>query len=232
MAKRSILKCLCLPTAIIVIVAVAGFVFVVLPLRGQIASESDRIQMLHSKIEHAGRKVARLPEIEAQFGVVKEDERKISRLLPESRAVDFIEEVEEIARAVGGEVVITQGTIAEAAKKKRPVKDAESASQEKPSVSKTITEDLPWEKRLPLRVTFSGEYTKAVNFLHKVETMAYRLDVVSIDIRPVAPEENRRSSENLFVSTPLEGAEVPVPIEPEPEKPLVSASFDLVVYME
>ncbi len=228
----SVLKCLCIPTAIVFVGSVALFVFVALPLREKIAMESDDIQKFHAKIENAERKIGRLPELEAQFSVVKGDERKISRLLPEANAVDFIKEVEEIAKTVGGEVSIAQGSAVEAAKKK-PVpkeKDVVDDDRKKTVERRTIADGLSWEKRLPLRVTFIGEYAKAVNFLHKVETMSYRLDVVAIDVRPVAPEERDRRGGDVFAAAPAEGSADAVPVVAE--QPTVSAAFDLVVYTE
>jgi Tfp pilus assembly protein PilO len=229
----SFFKCLCIPAAVVSVASVALFVMVALPLRGKIASESDDIQKFRAKIENAERKISRLPELGAQFSVVKEDERKISRLLPEERAVDFIEEVERIAKDIGGGVAIAQGSAVESAKKKAaPKKEGveDGAAQKKAVEAKTIAEDLSWEKRLPLQITFSGEYAKAVNFLHKIETMSYRLDVVSVDMRPIVPEE-RDGRGNATPSVAVDGAES-VPVTIESDKPSVTAVFNLVVYTE
>lgn len=229
--SSSILKCLCVPTVIVFAVSVALFVFVAFPLREKIAMESDEIQKFHAKIENAERKIGRLPEFEAQFSIVKGDERKISRLLPEASAVDFIKEVEGIAEAVGGEVSITQGSAVEATKKKPTPKekDVSAADQKNIAEKKTIMDGLSWERRLPLRVTFSGEYAKAVNFLHKIETMSYRLDIIAIDIRPVVPEDRDRRGGDVFVAVP---ADETATAQIVAEQPTVSAAFDLVVYTE
>ncbi|MBP9751900.1 MAG: hypothetical protein KBD19_03505 [Candidatus Moranbacteria bacterium] len=230
--SSSILKCLCIPTVIVFIGLVALFVFVALPLREKIAMESDEIQKFRAKIENAERKIGKLPELEVQFSIVKEDERKIPRLLPEANAVDFIKEVEEIAKTVGGEVSIAQGSVVETVKKKSASKekDADTDASKKNSEKKTIADGLSWEKRLPLRVTFSGEYANAVNFLHKIETMSYRLDVVAVDVRPAVPEEGKRRGGDVFDSVPTEESADAVPIVPE--QPTVSAAFDLIVYTE
>lgn len=226
----SILKCLCIPTAIVFAGSVALFVFVALPLREKIAMESDDIQKFHAKIENAERKIGRLPELEAQFSIVKGDERKISRLLPETSAVDFIKEVEEIAKTVGGEVSITQGSAVETVKKKPAPKEKDVVDDQKKIVEKkTIADGLSWERRLPLRVTFSGEYAKAVAFLHKIETMSYRLDVIAIDVRPAVPEDHDRRGGDVFAAAPAEGT---VSVPAAPEQPTVSAAFDVIVYTE
>lgn len=232
-SSPAFLRCLCVPTAIIIIAAVALFVFVAAPFRERIAEESDSVQKIHAKIEHADRKISRLPELETQFSIVKDDERKISRVLSESQAVDFIEEVEAIAKSLDGEVLIAQGSAAESVKKKPAPKGTDEDVTKKVSEVKTIANGLSWEKRLPLKVEFSGEYAKSVNFLHKIETMSYRLDVISITMRPLVPETDVRQGGDVFVAVPVEGSEPSVsPVPTEPEKPLVSAEFDVIVYIE
>lgn len=232
-SSSSLLKCLCVPTVITIVVSVALFVFVAVPFRERIAEESDSVQKIHAKIEHADRKISRLPELETQFSIVKEDERKISRVLSEAQTVDFIEEVEAIAKSLGGEVSISQGPAVELAKKKQAPKTTDEDAAKKMPEVKTITSGLSWEKRLPLKVKFSGEYVKAVNFLHRIETMSYRLDVVSIGIRPLVPETDVRQGGDVFVAVPAEGSEPSVlPVSIEVEKPSVSAEFDVVVYIE
>lgn len=229
----SLFKCLCVPSAVISVISVVLFAFVAVPLRAKIAAESDEIQQLHAKIEHSERKIARLPEFEAQFSTVKEDERKIPILLPENRAVDFIEEVERIAKAVGGGVSISKGSVIESAKKKPAPKDAADGDvPKKEPETKAITDGLSWNKRLPLKVEFSGEYAKAVNFLHRIETMSYRLDVISVDVRPIVSEERTRLGSDVFAVAPAEGVD-PAVVEPVvQEKPSVLATFDVIVYTE
>jgi hypothetical protein len=226
----SFFRCLCFSTALVVVVSVALFIFVATPLRAKIAEESDAIQKIHAKIEHADRKISRLPEIETQFSTLKEDERKMSRILSEAQAVDFIEEIEEIAKSLGGEVSITQGSAMESVKKKPTPKSEEGNVEKKVPESKTIAGGLSWEKRLALKVEFLGEYSKSVSFLHRVETMSYRLDVISISMRPSVPENDLQRSGDVFAMAQTEGLEPPTPVEPE--KPLVSAAFDVVVYIE
>lgn len=243
--SSSFFKCLCVPTVIVTVIAVALFVFAAMPLRVKIASESDEIQKFKAKTENAERKISRLPDLRAQYATVEDDERKIPRLLSEAQTVDFIKEMEDVARDAGGKVSIAQGSVVDATKKPAPkAKGDESdgdASKKKVVEDKSIVGNLSWGKRLSLQITFDGEYGRAVNFLHKIETMSYRLDVLSVDIRPTTEKENVVAPVSapapLPVPVPTDGAALsPVPESPappvEPEKHPVAATFGLVVYLK
>lgn len=211
------------------LVAFAVLFLVILPLHQRIRTERDEIQKILSKTENSERKISRLPEFEAQYATIRESEDHIRLMLTEDRIVDFIREVETLAEKTGGEVTIAQGTEQAATPPPAPL-NATEAPGAPAAQPRTIEKDLPWEKSLRLKIRFSGAYPEAANFLHKIETLPYRLDVLAIDFRP-APEDDRRSgiAGDLFSAPlPVTGTE---PI-PSPADLLVNASFEIAVYLE
>lgn len=216
---------------LVFISAFAALFLVILPLHERIRAEGDEIQKILAKTENSERKISRLPEFESQYAIIRESEDRIRLMLSEDRVVDFIREIEALAGKTGGEVTIAQGAAqAPAPAKAAASKEKDGADDSVPTKPKTIEESLPWEKSLRLKIRFSGAYAETVNFLHKVETLPYRLDVLSVDFRP-APEDERRFSVegDLFSASPTETAAEPVP---PPSELLVNASFEIAVYLE
>lgn len=222
----------------IFLVVFAALFFVILPLHQKIGAEGDEIQKILAKTENSERKISRLPEFESQYETIRGGENRIRLLLSEDRAVDFIREIETLAEGTDGDVTIAQGASSESAKKKAvPAKEKDGDDAPAKDEPKTIGESLPWEKSLRLRVRFTGTYQDAVNFLHKIETMPYRLDVIVVDIRPVPDEEKRRVGviEIPVVPASEPGSEqVPaaVPPAPAPVEFPVDASFEVAVYLQ
>lgn len=226
--------------AVVISVGVfAALFFVVLPMHQRIRAEGDEIQKILAKTENSERKVARLPEFQAQHEAIRGNEARIRTMLTEDRTVEFIREIERLAGQADGTVAIAQGSTQDSAKKKvAPAKDAEdgaSASASAKAEPKTIGESLPWEKSLRLNIRFSGTYPESVDFLHKMETMPYRIDVIALDIRPT-PDDRRREEVligDLLAVPSTEDGKAPAPEPaPAPSEFSVDASFEVVVYLE
>lgn len=211
--------------------AFAVLFLVIFPLHQRIRAEGDDIQKIVAKIENSERKIARLPEFESQHAVIRANENRIRLLVSEDRVVDFIREVETLAFKTGGEVTIAQGDATTAGKgKATPVVDKDGTNGSDSGKAKSLPEQLPWDKSLRLNLRFSGSYPEAANFLHKIETLPYRLDVLSLDFRPVAPEDARSARDaDLFFAPPVTGEKDQSSSSSEP---LVDASFEIAVYLE
>lgn len=221
----SILKCLCTFTVGVFVLFVATFFLAVLPLQEKIRTENEEIQKFRAKIENSERKLSRLPEFESQSGTIQRDGNTLRMLVPEAEVVRFIEKIESLAREESGEVGISQGS--DAVHALNPTSGDEVADG---SVQSSIRDTLPWEKVLWLDVKFSGGYTGAVNFLHKMETLPYGLDVVSIGMRSADSDEDFRKGGDVMFIAPqdTEGSDVQEPSK----EPLVEASFEIAVYLE
>lgn len=237
MNMGSFLKNFLMYSVVIFLAVFATLFFVILPLHQKIGAEGDEIQKVLAKTENSERKISRLPEFESQYETIRSGENRIRLLLSEDRAVDFIREIEILAEGTGGDVTIAQGASPEAAKKKAaPAKEKDGDDAPAKAEPKTIGESLPWEKSLRLKVRFTGTYPDAANFLHKIETMPYRLDVLAVDIRPVPDEEKRKVGVvEVPVAPASEPGSEPVPAAspaPVPAEFPVDASFEVAVYLQ
>ncbi|HWQ59669.1 MAG TPA: hypothetical protein VN420_00785 [Candidatus Fimivivens sp.] len=231
--------------ALLAFVAVALFLFAARPLRERIASENEGIQKLHANAENEQRKISDLPKYRAQAEEIIGEETRLRLLLPADRIVDFIRGVEDVAKGVGGTVIITQGKdLAEIRKSMpatagEPVGTADTTEGSTQSVGGTaekgrsgtgLVSGLQDGRTLGLTLQFSGPYSDAVVFLHKVETMPYFLDVLSVNIRPVSGNSNVMSSRSdLFtsaVSSPSVQRKIAVSAD------AVDAEFSIIVYLE
>jgi hypothetical protein len=215
--------------------AVALIFFATAPLKGKIVTENDEIQKFYAKAENDQRKISRLPEFQDQTTVIEGDESKLRLLLPEERDVDFIREVEGIAKSTGGTVVIAKGTdLTEARKavvKKTPAspETATAPTAETPPQSVGLLDGLPDGKTIGFSLTFTGSYADAVDFLHKVDSSPYFLSVLSLDIKPLEPDAGSNSARADMFTVSAVGAKVdPKPVPPS--EPKVEAEFSVIVY--
>lgn len=227
MKISSLVRCLYVRTGVTVVATILLIVFIAFPLQEKIASESEEIQKDYAKAENAQRRILELPDLRSKYQKISDGNDKTGVILPESQVVDLIKNLEETARETGGEIVVSQGTDLAALKKAAPsVSDA--AAGQKGSNGTRIVDQLPEGKTLGLSVIFSGRYADAVDFLHKVETTPYFLDVLSVDIRPADLNSGERG--NLFSAAPT-------PVTSEggtqiaPSSTSIKANFALIVYL-
>lgn len=212
--------------------------FVIFPLQKKIQLESDEIQKVLAKNENTKRRIAELPRLKAEYQKIIDGESSIRLLLSEGRIVDFIREIESLAAENEGSVRITQGTIGDAAQKKTaaPV-DKKAATDTAASQKKNLGDALSWEKTMRLSVKFTGAYPDTINFLHKIETLPYRLDILSIAFRPVPKDKDKNSgSSDIFTPSSVGDepglGEAPLSLQPEAEKNLIDGTFEIVIYLE
>lgn len=211
--------------------------FVISPLQEKIQFESDEIQKILAKNENTKRRIAELPRLKNEYQKIIDGESSIRLLLSEGRIVDFIREIESLAAENRGSVRITQGTIGEADRKK-PISpaDKKASTDAGAAQKKNLGETLGWEKTMRLSVKFSGAYPDTINFLHKIETLPYRLDIVSVAFRPAPKDEDNDRSSDIFAPLSSGGKEGLTPSGPsprsEPEKNLIDGTFEIVIYLE
>jgi|GEM_PF-879566 len=231
---------LLLAAALLIVAAVLLFSFATGALRDRIVEENAQIQKIHAKRENDRRKVSRLPDFQKQAAEADRDGSKLRLLLPEDRVVDFIREVESVARSAGGTVSIAKGDDLDAAKKAAAAAAAKNKSATDTTTTSPAQQDgsgllggLPNGKTLGLTLTFSGKYPDAVNFLHKVETAPYFLNVLSMNIRPVDSQQDRSVVRPDVFSAPTDGTKTTTPTATDtPSADTVKAEFDIVVYLK
>lgn len=235
--------------AMLVVVSGLLFVFVAGPLRKSIVAENDEIQKLHANMEFDQRRIADLPKYRGQAAEIGGDESRLRFLLSSDRVVDFIRDVEGVAKTVGGAVTITQGKDLADSRKSSSAPSAASVQNSDPTAGDASTQPavtkaaksqpgsgliagLPDGKTLGLTLQFTGSYSEAVDFLHKVETMPYFTDVLSVSIRPVSGSSNATMPRADLFSTSAVGMgtsaqkSVTVPADG------VDAEFSIIVYLE
>lgn len=222
-----------------VFLLMAGVIyFVIFPLQKKIQLESDEIQKVLAKNENTKRRIAELPRLKNEYQRIIEGESTIRLLLSEGRIVDFIREIESLAAENNGSVRITQGAAGDAAQKKpASPADKKTAADTAAPPKKNLGETLSWEKTMRLSVKFTGAYPDAINFLHKIETLPYRLDVWSIAFRPVPKDQDKNKiSSDIFTSSSSGGEEgsggSPPSLQAEPEPHLIDGTFEIVIYLE
>ncbi|MEI6650680.1 MAG: hypothetical protein WCL23_04600 [Candidatus Moraniibacteriota bacterium] len=210
-------------------------VFAVIPLQGMIASENDEVQKAYAKMENERARLASLPDLRTKYEKIADNKGKIGYVLPQDRVVDYIKDLEDIAAASGGTISVTQGKDLDTVRKTAPSNKADVTGNEGGSAGanaptgERIVDHLPQGKTLGLTVTFSGRYLDMVEFVHKVETAPYFVDILSLDVRPADATNVDRG--NAFVSSTSSGSAAPKETAP-PTSASVQTVFSLVLYLE
>ncbi|NTW29963.1 MAG: hypothetical protein HGA33_01650 [Candidatus Moranbacteria bacterium] len=224
-------------SALLVVFATALYFLATSPLEEKIAIESDEIQKFHAKTENDLRKISRLPEYRDQATMIDADEPRLHLLLSEDHVVDFIREVEDIAKLTGGRVTISKGDDLEESKKAFSVPAAHATTQKTAATDTSGPETdgflagLPEGKTIGFTLTFVGTYPESVNFLHKVGTSPYFLDVLSVSVRPIGRDQNGDSiRSDIFSASVSRAGSVPRAATPTEDE--VEAEFAIIVYLE
>lgn len=216
--------------------------FGIIPFHRLIIEKADGIQEYYATRENREVQMKKLPELESQFMSIEKDEDTLNILLSEEAIVDFVKTLEKLGAETGVLVTIRSAgsnVIEEKKNLKVPVKKG-AVSQEATDSSKapaSLIDLLPLERFVHLNVTVQGEYQNIVTFLHKMETLPFGLDVLSVSMKIRNAEEKASRPDNpgrnpfliLSDGNPEQATELE-------EEQLVSlgsleASFDTVVYL-
>ncbi|MDP2837995.1 MAG: hypothetical protein Q8O53_01835 [Candidatus Moranbacteria bacterium] len=226
--------------------------FGIVPFQGFITEKADSIQEYYASRENRQRQIAKLPELQAQYESITADEETLHILLNEKKIVDFVKTLERLAQETRTQVaiqakskdVIEEKQTAKGGAKKAPSKvdadpDTPGAQDKAPA---TILESVPYDRYLHVNVVVTGQYRGVVSFLHKMETLAFGIDVIGLSVRVLdaeeistkvsAPGNNPFSIFPQEAPTSGEGTDI-VSTPPEAVTPVGSleATFDTVVYL-
>jgi len=212
-------------SAVLVVGAVLVFLFVTLPFRETIVAENTEIQKFNAKVENDQRKISGLRDYRDQSAMVSKDGTKLRLLLQRDKIVDFIREIEAVVKTTGGAVSIDKGNSLDEAKatfaSATPVAEKTTTTSQSAGVS--LLDGLPEGKTIGFTLKFTGKYSEAVDYLHRIETAPYFLSVLSLDIRPAVPNQGQRVD---AFSVPTGSA------TPAPADDAVNAIFSIIVYLE
>jgi hypothetical protein len=216
------------------------FVFLILNLL--IAVSVFGIYFLYQKIENAlntqerikleqeiqAQQIKNLPQLSARYQKILDSEQYFTLLYPEEKVVDIIKDIERLAKEQAVTLTITQKEVPEQQAPKAETKtDASQAAQE-PATPKELADTLPYEKNIRLELSAKGKYVAIRNFLHKIETAPYALDVLSIQGGIAPKEDDVAAAPSPQVSNPflLSGA------QSGPTEPVVSLPTDAAFLIE
>lgn len=218
---------------------VVGVVWVGLgPLEKSIERKRDQVQELQVLSEYRERQSALLPELEEQYQFIVENAATLDITTSKDKIVDFVRTLEMLADTVGVKVTIASRDNALLESKttidnKTTVdatgnKSAPSAKKD-PRKETGLLAELPLPDYLRLDVTVTGPYIALAQYLNKLETLPFALDVVGIEIREVEEEAPATPP----VRSPFVPGETPVTPElpPAPVTPTLDATFDTVLYL-
>lgn len=205
-----------------------------LPLQASLQGKMRGIQEYYAGRENRDRQVSKLPELEAQYNAIIENERSLDILMKENEVVDFVKTVEALAREMNVSMSITSKDDGKIVVPKKPIAKGNGEK------NTDILADLPYDKYLSLSLKVEGQYGDIVAFLRKLETLPFGLDVVRVEMTKKAEEKNSDSRAtgsaiNPFVmlgsSEALSSIQV-VQTGSTQEKDILEAVFDVLVYVK
>lgn len=211
--------------------------FGVAPFQKYIVEKANDIQKFYASRENRQRQINRLPDLQNQFNLIKENEKALNVLVEEEHIVDFVKTLEGLASETNTQIVIQSQDDGEIQDKKTN-KTARKPVRGNEDKETSILDALPYDRFLHISVTVNGEYADIIRFLHKMETLPYALDVVGAQMR-IKPEEEKNGpqADNRNPFSLVAGGNVLSSQEntdaAPPEKPQgrVTATFDTVVYI-
>jgi hypothetical protein len=170
---------------ILIAVSVFGMYFLYQKVQNALNTQ-ERIKL---EQEIQTEQINNLPELAERYQTIAENEQYFTLLYTEDQVVNIIKDIERLAREQQVALVITQKEIP-AKKKPAKEKDGETKEEEKP---KELGDTLPYEKQIRLELKAEGRYLAIRNFLHKVETSPYALDVLALQAN-LAPVDEETAS--------------------------------------
>lgn len=214
--------------------------FAIRPAHGYIKEKADAIQEYYAFRENRERQIKRLPDLEKQFRHILDQEATIGILSSEDRIVDFITTLERLASDTSVHIEIQSKDSKGIVEKQKATrssgtqdKDTESSPASKKKEAKLV-DSLPYDRTLPIDVVVIGDYKEIADFLYKMETLPYGLDVVALSVkkrdaeevltRPISPGNNPFQIFGV--------GEAPLPTEDKEFIPgTLEATFETMVYI-
>lgn len=205
-------------------------------LNSVIGNKQENIQKSIAIRENRERQLGKLSEYESQYNRILEEEEKLGVFTEKEHMIDFIKQLEALAKEKGVKIVIEAREAPPVTKAPvKPAADAEKAAEaggaEKVDTKKkdtSIIGNLPTQEYTRLALRVSGETKKVIEYLHLVETLPVALDVIALDAvrkerelqsveaessqNPApAPETVTHEEAGLFVAVPEPAAPIREP---------------------
>lgn len=232
----------------IVGLVIAGEIYILFFLHQKISQSLSHREEQNVRAAIDQEQIANLPVLRAVQERALAEEQRFTLVYPQSQTVNVIRQIESLAKNEGVVLVITQK---DALPKKQPAKSTTTDTQatetetkapqkSKPKVP-AITDKLAFENAVHIGLEARGEYKSVRNFLHKLETIPYAIDVLGVDVS-VAPEDTTakkttttasqsESTGNPFLLSGGNGQEVST-AAPTAAPEEVVASIDTLLYIQ
>jgi Tfp pilus assembly protein PilO len=217
-------------TGTLTLFSVALVMYGIIPLHKKIQDQMNNSQKILTDREIRDTLVASLPDVRNQKKLVETKEDQLNMIIPKSRIIDLIKNIETLAQETNNTISIDvkdQGITKISGKSiKKDVSDTE----------KSLIESLPSDKRIVIAITLIGSYPDIVRCVQKIEAMPYETDITAMSLSVQQPGDSiDRPSTNLFSVNNALPANTPsvesiVPSAPNTTLPL-QAVFDTVVYI-
>lgn len=180
-------------------------VFLILNLL--IAVSVFALYFLYQKIENAlntqerikleqeiqAQQIKNLPQLASRYQKILDNEQYFTLLYSEDKVVDIIKDIERLAKEQSVTLTITQKEIPVQKAAKADAKADGGEANKTTEAPRQLVDTLPYEKNIRLELRAKGKYLAIRNFLHKLETAPYALDVLSIEGN-IAPKEDENTS--------------------------------------
>lgn len=180
--------------------------FGVRPLLTLIQTGKDEIQQLDVLQEHRSAELQRLPELEKQNELIRERAERLNLLPNKDALVAFIQELERLADESGVRIEIASqdNTLIEskvtAGSEKPKAKGGATENDEAPQGAaapdrrkergqSNLVDALALKQYIRLSIVVRAPYRAMVEYLHRVETMPYAVEVVGLAVREIAPDD-------------------------------------------
>jgi HAMP domain-containing protein len=160
--------------------------FGIFPLHEKIRTEKDNIQKAIVDGEMREELAADLPALRRQAEKVGRQKELLDVVIPKSRIVSLIEEIESLANDARIDIAI-EAKPKEASKRPKTDPKKGAAGQAKDGKKEgappeTLLEKLPTDQYLEIAITLQGEYDGIVRFIRNLEAMPYATDVLSLEV--------------------------------------------------
>ncbi len=165
----------------------AFFLLAIKPTFESIKEYQNKIQKTLLDQESQEKRIAKIPELEKKYEELMKEKERIDFFFTEEKAVDLVDDLENLARQTGNEINIEF-------QKKEENKTAQVRSEKKSSEEKDkILKNLPLEDYLKIKIGLRGSFDSLISFLKKIENMRYYSDVISLNIAAEKlSEENKK----------------------------------------
>jgi Tfp pilus assembly protein PilO len=223
-----------LASLFVLLLFICGIVWYgILPLQQSLQDKARGIQEFYAGRENRERQMSKLPELKEQYDAIIANEKILDILMKESEVVDFVKTVEQLAAEMHVAMTITSKDAGKVVAVKKP------AAKTDQSKEVSILADAPFDQYLSLSIKVDGRYDDIVTFLGKLETLPFGLDVVRIDMKKKAEEEEKDTASFVSGSAAnpfsMLGESVPIAVVAESsaeKKDALEAVIDILVYVK